>query len=79
MIYADVDMCAFGTRYRKATRFAVFFVNDLGVLANNCCQGRRGVCSFSNTPHVWLEGAATTRAAEYPWKLAAALARALLS
>ena len=80
--YADVDMCSFGTRYRKSTRFALCFVNNPGRLGDESkcrCQGRHGICSFSGKPHIWLEGAATTRAAEYPWPLAFSLARALKS
>ena len=80
--YADVDMCSFGTRYRKATRFALCFINDPGRLGDerrSRCRGRHGICSFSGKPHVRLEGAATTKAAEYPWPLAFALARALKS
>ena len=80
--YADIDMCAFKTRYRKATRIALCFVQDPGILGDErrCrCHGRHGVCSFSHKQHVWLEGASTTRAAECPWPLAQALAKALLS
>ena len=80
--WVKVDMCAFGERYKKPTLLAMVNCADLGVLgipAQSRCSGKHGVCAFTRRPHVWLEGASTTRAARYPSRLAAALAKSILS
>ena len=76
------SMCAFGERYRKNTLIAVCGPEDYGILGDrhrSWCTGKHGTCSFSGRKHIWLEGASTTRAAQYPARLAGAIAKCLLS
>lgn len=82
--FVDVDYCAFGTRWRKRTRF-LFYGVDLSHLAVYKCQGsKRGVCKFSGLPHLALMGVNEagqfmTKVAEpYPPQLCVLIARALL-
>lgn len=81
--FIKVDQCAFGTRYNKPTGLAISGSQiDLGLLGSplTCrCSGKHGWCSFSHKKHIWLQGAATTKAQAFPQRLAYAAARALLS
>ena len=79
-----VNHCSFNSPHRKATRLAFGGGEglDLGILDQPGvvqCSGRHGFCFFSGKKHVILEGRSAREAAAYPPKLAAALAKALLS
>ena len=52
--FIDWDHCAFGSCYRKRTR--LLYANCvLDGLCSDRCQGR-GVCSFTNQPHIEIAG-----------------------
>lgn len=76
----DIEFCAFGTRWKKSTRF-VSVCLPLDVLMQYRCIGsKRGICKFTGLPHLPLcgqdsKGAWLTKVAEpYPWKLTKVLA-----
>lgn len=76
----DADMCAFGARWRKATKVATWHCQR--VLAPPRCRGHGGVCGFSARPHVILSGRDpvsgclwTRRAQCYPKRFASWAAR----
>ena len=67
-------MCAFGTRWRKATELWCWYCE--GHYLDTCrCTGRSGICSFSKKPHIQLQGKSdsglswTTIASAYPPRL----------
>ena len=72
----NVDMCAFGTRWRKATRVVAWNCIRRPQLADCRCSGKHGVCSFTQKPHIRLTGASdsgvlwTRRAQVYPNRFA---------
>ena len=78
-----LDMCRFGTPWRKRTKIAMWgagFHPHLHVR----CTGKGGLCSVSGKPHLVLEGVdprtglkRTAVAAAYPKSLSRALARTL--
>ena len=76
------DMCAFGCRWRKRTRVVLWHAHDVPRL-RACCRGRRGKCSFTQRPHIILQGYDgnghlwTKRAEVYPQCLANLLANTL--
>ena len=77
-------MCAFGTRWRKATKVAAWHV-DVSKL-DRMCHRSKGLCEFSNKMHIPLTGKdkATGRnwtsiACPYPPRLGSALASALVN
>ena len=85
---ADVtaDFCAFGTPWRKRTRFRTCHLPSADHwLGHTCGSGKR--CAYTHKPHVILSGkcdhgpnkgrAWTSIAEPYPFKLSLALARAL--
>ena len=49
-----VDMCSFGTAWRKRTLVATWSLESAERVS--LCCGRKGFCSFSNRPHQILEG-----------------------
>lgn len=75
-----IEFCAFGTRWRKSTKFlAVWMQLDL-LQQYRCLGSRRGICKFTGVPHVPLcglhpSGVWMTKYAEpYPWPLVRRLA-----
>ena len=80
----DVHQCAFGSRWRKATRLAFSCPTSSTLWCKECldkyrCHGHHGFCSFRvGRKHVTLEGSLTTKAAAYPTRLSNFLARNLL-
>ena len=77
------DQCQVGTPWRKRTM--LFFVHanhlELGKVSSaqhSTCSGEHGFCSRTGKTHVWLRGAAITRAAACLPRLNTAIARALL-
>ena len=73
----DVDMCAFGAPWRKATRVATCSCDDDPAL-HKVCAGKAGQCSWSGRPHVILDNPrACKRAAEYPQAFARGFANLL--
>ena len=77
--FITLDMCAFGTKYKKPTQLAFCFCDDLGALEFSRCKGKHGKCSFRAGHHIHLQGSSTRRAAECPTKLASSIVDALLS
>ena len=73
---ADVTMCAFGTKYRKATNVALWFLNP-APFVKRMCTGK--CCKYSQRKHVVLQGQLTALAAVYPKRFAAAAAGILLN
>jgi hypothetical protein len=80
---AHFTMCAFGARWRKATRVAAWHL-DVSSLQGKVCTSRNHICDFSCRPHLRLHGnmpsssiAWTTAAAAYPRRLARELASLL--
>ena len=82
-----VDLCAYGTAWRKRTHLLFRHVasSSLQIFAGRMCAGR-GLCSFSNKKHVELTGPHPTlgipwtRVAQpYPKKFARDLGLALMS
>ena len=76
-------MCAFGTRWRKATRLLAWNVS-LDSLSNRMCHGRKGICQFTGKPHIVLSGADpvskrnwTSLAGKYPEPMGRTVATAL--
>ena len=70
----QLTMCAFGTRWRKATKLWCWYCE--GHYLDTCrCTGRSGICSFSKKPHIQLQGKSdsgpnwTTIASAYPPRL----------
>ena len=80
----DVHQCAFGSRWRKATRLAFGCPTSAIMWCKEWepfyrCHGRHGFCSFRvGRKHVVLEGVLTKRAAAYPMRMSAFVARGLL-
>ena len=76
-----VHFCAFGTSWKKPTRF--FGVNvELDILQHYICKSsKRGLCAYSGKPHVALMGQTATgvwltKVAEpYPLRLTHKLAQ----
>jgi hypothetical protein len=61
--FRDVDMCSFGSPYRKRTR--ILFANwKLQGLSHFCCHGKGGMCSFTGRRHIELTGGEMTKPAE---------------
>ena len=76
------DMCGFGARWRKRTKILLWFAADFP--PSRLCQGRKGVCSFSNKHHIIVQGRDpasgtfwSTIAQTYPSSLCTAIARCL--
>ena len=66
------DQCQLGTRWRKRTRILGWHVISCDALVQKC-EGRKGVCSLTNLPHIVLTGSCksnnklwTSIAQEYP-------------
>ena len=80
--FATVELCAFGTAWRKSTGVLGTWVNLDALYPYRCRCPRRGPCSFSGRPHVPLltqtpGGTWLTRLAKpYPWKFVRVLAQA---
>ena len=82
----DVDVCQFGTAWKKNTKLVCGFIcdDDLNRL-NKRCHAVGGLCSKSGKPHFHLTGTGPggicwTRIAQpYPHGLARALSHCLLS
>ena len=70
---AQVHLCAFGARWRKATKLVLYNLDRsrLEWIQSRLCHGRH-LCDFSLKPHVILKGkdpagiSWTRRAQEYP-------------
>eukprot|EP00438_Fugacium_kawagutii_P003575 Skav222552 [mRNA] locus=scaffold2837:288793:289230:- [translate_table: standard] len=83
--FVDVDYCAFGTRWRKRTRFLFYGVNLQSLEHCRCCNSKRGICAFSGKPHLQLmgitkDGTFMTKLAEpYPAQLCINIAHAFLN
>jgi len=82
----DIHQCAFGSRWRKATKLVLGNDSETGKLATTFpqklkCHGKHGYCSFrEGHKHFVLEGKTmTSRAAEYPTRLSRFLAQILLN
>ena len=78
----DITFCAFGTKWKKPTRFFSVCL-DLHFLAPYTCRSsRRGLCQYSGLQHIPLAGVnergqfLTKIAEPYPWKLTRVLAQA---
>ena len=77
----QVEFCAFGTAWRKSTRFIGVHVDFTCLEPMRCIGSRRGCCRFTGLPHVPLTGQTSsgqwlTKLAEpYPWKLCRLLSR----
>ena len=76
--------CAFGARWRKATRLAGWFV-DMSPLDNHMCRGRHGICEYSGVHHIVLKGRDpiskrpwTSLACPYPMRSADRASQALI-
>ena len=54
-----VDMCQFGTLWRKRTALLHFQIDDVNRL-QRLCRTRGGICCKSKRPHKQLEGVAST-------------------
>eukprot|EP00438_Fugacium_kawagutii_P018254 Skav220446 [mRNA] locus=scaffold254:128743:132882:- [translate_table: standard] len=80
----DVDYCAFGTRWRKRTKFLYYGVNLQHLGIHRCCNSKRGIRAFSGKPHLQLmgvtkDGVFMTKLAEpYPMQLCINIAHAFL-
>lgn len=80
----DVDYCAFGTRWRKRTKFLYYGVNLEHLGVHRCCNSKRGICAFSGKPHLQLMGVTksgvfmTKLAEPYPVQLYLNIAHAFL-
>ena len=80
-----VHFCAFGTSWKKPTRFFGVHV-ELEILQHYYCKSsKRGICAYSGRPHVALmgqtkEGVWLTKIAEpYPQRLTQKLAQVFLN
>ena len=51
-----LDMCAFGARWRKFTKVACWARHHPEAPAVARCTCRKGLCSFSDKPHIVLTG-----------------------
>jgi len=81
----DIEFCAFGTPWKKSTKFlSVHMALDL-LQQYRCIGSKRGLCAFSGCPHIPLSGQDKkgnwmTKVAEpYPWKLTRLLATAFMN
>jgi hypothetical protein len=78
-----VDYCAFGRPFRARTRLVTFNMT-VPSTEKLRCKGR-GTCSFTNRPHVQLDGPAHSRGfmtklkSEYPQQLCQLLAQSIVS
>jgi hypothetical protein len=78
-----VDYCAFGRPFRARTRLVTFNMT-VPSTEKLLCKGR-GICSFTNRPHLQLDGPAHSRGfmtrlkSEYPEQLCRLLAKSLVS
>jgi hypothetical protein len=79
----NLDQCAYGTPWRKATRVASWHCGTHPELACKC-SGRKGICSFSKKHHIVLSGASktagvlwTSLAQGYPSLMSSSFARVL--
>ena len=52
----NLDMCAFGARWRKFTKVACWARHHPEAPQIARCCGRQGFCSFSGKPHIVLTG-----------------------
>ena len=79
------EFCAFGTAWRKSTRFIGVHIDLSFIGAMRCLGSKRGICRFSGCSHVPLTGQTPTGqwltkiAEPYPWKLCRLLGRAFLN
>lgn len=79
------EFCAYGTAWRKSTRFIGVHVDLAPVGAMRCIGSKRGLCLFTGCPHLPLCGQTAsgewlTKVAEpYPWKLCRLLGRCFLN
>ena len=82
---AVVEFCAFGTRWRKSTKFVGVHVSFDSLSACRCLGAKRGLCKFTGKPHIALSGQTAsgewwTRIAEpYPRRLCQKLATIFLT
>ena len=77
-----LDYCGYGARWRKTTKFRCFMLSPAHLARR--CRPVGKLCGHSLQPHIILEGRDptgvcwTSRASEYPAKLATALARLMI-
>ena len=81
----DVEFCAFGTQWKKSTRFVSTHLVLDNLAPYRCHGAKRGLCAFTGKPHLPLMGQNSsgvwlTKIAEpYPWKLTHVVAKAFLN
>ena len=68
-----VDLCQFGTEYRKRTRIVGWNCGFARGLSAKRCSTNTRICSRTSQPHSILGPNHTRAAQEYPWPLAHAL------
>eukprot|EP00438_Fugacium_kawagutii_P006869 Skav205284 [mRNA] locus=scaffold1690:137803:145924:+ [translate_table: standard] len=79
------EFCAYGTAWRKSTRFIGVHINLSPVGCMRCIGSKRGLCLFTGCAHLPLCGQTAsgewkTKIAEpYPWKLCRLLTRCFLN
>ena len=80
-----LHQCCYGTRWRKATRVQAWLCGHVLNLDRKC-QGRKGICSITNKPHIVLSGSSkvhgvlwTSLAQKYPGALGRRLATILVN
>jgi len=81
----DVEFCAFGTQWKKSTRFVSTHLVVDNLAPYRCHGAKRGLCAFTGKPHLPLMGQNSTGvwltkiAEPYPWKLTHVVAKAFLN
>lgn len=81
----DVEFCAFGTQWKKSTRFVSTHLVLDNLAPYRCHGAKRGLCAFTGKPHLPLTGQNSTGvwltkiAEPYPWKLTHVVAKAFLN
>jgi hypothetical protein len=76
-VFVDLDMCQYGTQWKKPTRLLVWGPNK-GAVVLSKCQPRGCICFNSNRPHLMLTGVSkgkfrTAVAQVYPMQFAKTL------